>query len=134
MLQKRDDMLPRIETSYPGYSNMYRALTINDTVVANFLIDLRNIQRILLVDKDEECRRFISDDSHIPPKCNLILNLGADEFRAGYRIYANLQPLRRGRILRKSAADQLKYYIIKLSKMCICFYIMRILLIMYFFF
>lgn len=109
MLQKRDAMLPEIETSYPGHLNMFRAITFSDTVVANFLIDHRNIHTILLVDNDESCRRFVENDANIPPKCNLILNLNADEYKAGYRLYSNPHPLTRGRLLRKSAADQLRY-------------------------
>lgn len=99
-------MLPDIETNHPGYMNMFRALNISDTVVANFLIDSREIQKILLVDKKEDCRNFVSRDENIPRKCRLILDTDGDQYLPGFRVYANQERSRITRVLQKSVADQ----------------------------
>ncbi|KAK7586233.1 hypothetical protein V9T40_004109 [Parthenolecanium corni] len=104
--KSRDNMLPDIETNHPGYMNMFRALNISDTVVANFLIDSREIQKILLVDKKEDCRNFVSRDENIPRKCRLILDTDGDQYLPGFRVYANQERSRITRVLQKSVADQ----------------------------
>lgn len=88
---------------------MFRALTISDTVVANFLIDYRNIQKILLVEKSEDCRYLVSRNENTPRNCAVILNLEADQYLPGFRVYANQDRSRLVRVLQKSAADHLKY-------------------------
>jgi hypothetical protein len=71
-------------------------------------MDYRNIQRILLVEKNEDCRHFIMKDENVPPKCIMILNLDGDQFLPGCKMYTNQDRGRRARILRKSAADHLR--------------------------
>lgn len=99
-------MLPKIETSHPEYNNVFRTLSISDTVVANFLIDSREIQLTLLVDRKEHCRNFVSRDENIPVKCKLILDTDGDQYLPGFRVYANQSKSRITRVLQKSVADQ----------------------------
>lgn len=102
-------MLPRIETSHPGYTNMFRALNISDPVVANFLMDSREIHKILLVDRKEDCRHFVSRDDNIPDKCRIILDTDGDQYLPGFRVYANQDKSRITRVLQKSVSDQSRY-------------------------
>ncbi len=88
---------------------MFRALKIKDTVVANFLMDSRNVHTILLVEKKDDARYFVSRDENMPDRCHIILDLDADQYLAGFRVYANSDRSRLTRILQKSVADHQRW-------------------------
>jgi len=94
---------------------MLRALNVKNVVVNNFLMDYANIQSILLVVNDKDCRYFVERDENIPRNCQMILNLNADQFLPGYKVYANQDRNRRTRFLFKSTDDQLRLVYNKLS-------------------
>lgn len=100
------NVISKYETGYDKYYNMLRALNINDPVVANFLIDSRNIHQILLVDDNAVCRQLSSSEKFVP-RCSSIINLKADTYQAGYKFYANMHPTR-SRLLQKSVAEHLR--------------------------
>lgn len=100
------DFISSMEAKHGHYFNMFRALNISDTVVANFLMDSRNIQQILLVDDNATCRSLASSSDFVK-NCTAIINLNADSYQAGYKYYANMNPSR-SRLLQKSVAQHIR--------------------------
>ncbi|XP_065214698.1 structural maintenance of chromosomes protein 6-like [Planococcus citri] len=102
----RNNMLPQIEVRYGSYLNMYRALKISDPVVANFLMDSKNIHQVLLIEDTKICRQLMSDPKWVK-NCSTIINQNADSYNQGCRYYANMRPTR-ARLLQKSVAHHLQ--------------------------
>lgn len=85
---------------------MFRALEFSDTVVANFMIDSKDIHRILLVDDNAVCRQLAKSSDWVE-NCKAIINLKADSYEAGYKFYSNPNPTH-SRLLQKNMAHHLR--------------------------
>ncbi|XP_018302040.1 structural maintenance of chromosomes protein 6 [Mycetomoellerius zeteki] len=76
-------------TYSPQYSNLLEAMVIEDPVVANSLIDQREIECILLIPTNEEACAIMSDATKVPKNCKRAFTLHGDTFfpDPNYRTY-----------------------------------------------
>ena len=76
-------------TYSPQYSNLLEAMVIEDPVVANSLIDQREIECILLIPTNEEACAIMSDGTKVPKNCKRAFTLHGDTFfpDPNYRTY-----------------------------------------------
>ncbi|XP_077474475.1 structural maintenance of chromosomes protein 6 [Stigmatopora argus] len=75
-LPKLHDVRSRA-VNHPSYPTVFQSLEIEDPIVANCLIDQRNIENILLIkNRAEACRVLMS--GRPPPKCNLAFSVEGD--------------------------------------------------------
>ncbi|XP_018392244.1 PREDICTED: structural maintenance of chromosomes protein 6 [Cyphomyrmex costatus] len=76
-------------TYSPQYSNLLEAMVIEDPVVANSLIDQREIECILLIPTNEEACVIMSDATKVPQNCKRAFTLHGDTFfpDPNYRTY-----------------------------------------------
>ncbi|XP_018057117.1 PREDICTED: structural maintenance of chromosomes protein 6 [Atta colombica] len=76
-------------TYSPQYSNLLEAMVIEDPVVANSLIDQREIECILLIPTNEEACAIMSDETKVPKNCKRAFTLHGDTFfpDPNYRTY-----------------------------------------------
>lgn len=103
MLQTRRN-LESYETNSNPYTNMYRTISVKDTVVSNFLVDMRNIHQTLLVDEKDQCRTFFRDDENIPKNCRMALDFEANQYLPGFRVYSQQGRLQ-SKLLQKNVGD-----------------------------
>ncbi|XP_011637103.1 structural maintenance of chromosomes protein 6 [Pogonomyrmex barbatus] len=77
-------------TQSPQYSNLLEAMVIEDSVVANCLIDQREIECILLIPTNDEACIIMSDVTKVPKNCKQAFTLRGDIFYPdpNYRTYA----------------------------------------------
>ncbi|XP_077272905.1 structural maintenance of chromosomes 6 [Temnothorax americanus] len=76
-------------TQSPQYSNLLDAMVIEDPVIANCLIDQREIECILLIPTSEEACVIMSDMTKVPRNCKRAFTLRGDTFYPdpNYRTY-----------------------------------------------
>ncbi|XP_077590063.1 structural maintenance of chromosomes protein 6 [Stigmatopora nigra] len=75
-LPKLHDIRSRA-VNHPSYPTIFQSLEIEDPIVANCLIDQRNIENILLIkNRAEACRLLMS--GRPPPRCNLAFSIEGD--------------------------------------------------------
>ncbi|XP_071562380.1 structural maintenance of chromosomes protein 6-like [Temnothorax nylanderi] len=76
-------------TQSPQYSNLLDAMVIEDPVIANCLIDQREIECILLIPTSEEACKIMSDMTIVPRNCKRAFTLRGDTFYPdpNYRTY-----------------------------------------------
>ncbi|XP_011701842.1 PREDICTED: structural maintenance of chromosomes protein 6 [Wasmannia auropunctata] len=76
-------------THSPQYSNLLEAMVIEDPVVANCLIDQREIECILLIPTNDEACTIMSDAIKVPRNCKRAFTLNGDTFYPdpNYRTY-----------------------------------------------
>ncbi|XP_071562510.1 structural maintenance of chromosomes protein 6-like [Temnothorax nylanderi] len=76
-------------TQSPQYSNLLDAMVIEDPVIANCLIDQREIECILLIPTSEEACVIMSDMTKVPRNCKRAFTLRGDTFypNPNYRSY-----------------------------------------------
>ncbi|XP_017879054.1 structural maintenance of chromosomes protein 6 [Ceratina calcarata] len=88
------------------YSNLLEAMNTSNPVVANCLIDQREVECILLIPTSNEAAEIMSDASRIPRNCKRAITLQCDIFFPDphYRSYGGPRNLK-GRYLQASATD-----------------------------
>ncbi|XP_045775943.1 structural maintenance of chromosomes protein 6 [Maniola jurtina] len=71
------------------HSSALQALLVEDTVVANFLIDNLALERVLLVPDHETAVRLADTPARVPPNCAKIVTLDCSEYHPApdYRSY-----------------------------------------------
>ncbi|XP_076651994.1 structural maintenance of chromosomes 6 isoform X2 [Halictus rubicundus] len=96
-------------TRSPDYSNLLDAMDISDPVVANSLIDQREIECVLLIPTSKEAANIMSDGSKVPRNCKRAFTQTGDTFYPDpdYRSYGGPRHLR-ARFLQVSVSDAIK--------------------------
>ncbi|XP_012539107.1 structural maintenance of chromosomes protein 6 isoform X2 [Monomorium pharaonis] len=76
-------------TQSPDYSNLLEAMVIEDPVIANCLIDQREIECVLLIPTNDEACVIMSDATKVPKNCKRAFNLHGDTYfpDPNYRTY-----------------------------------------------
>lgn len=76
-------------TQSPQYSNLLEAMVIEDPVIANCLIDQREIECVLLIPTSDEACTIMSDVAKVPKRCKRAFTLRGDTFYPdpNYRSY-----------------------------------------------
>jgi len=76
-------------TQSSQYSNLLEAMVIEDPVVANCLIDQREIECVLLIPTNDEACMIMSDATKVPRNCKRAFTLNGDTFfpDPNYRTY-----------------------------------------------
>ena len=77
-------------TRSPKYQNLLEAMEISNPVIANYLIDQREIECILLIPTSDEACAVMSDASKVPRNCRAAITKNADLFfpDPSYRTYS----------------------------------------------
>ncbi|KZC07283.1 PREDICTED: structural maintenance of chromosomes protein 6 [Dufourea novaeangliae] len=93
-------------TRSPNYSNLLDAMEISDPVVANCLIDQREVECVLLIPTSKEAADIMSDASKVPRNCKRAFTQQADTFYPDpyYRSYGGPRGLK-ARFLQVSVSD-----------------------------
>ncbi|XP_012263077.2 structural maintenance of chromosomes protein 6 [Athalia rosae] len=96
-------------TRAPGYQNLLEAMEISDPVVANCLIDQREVECVLLIPTSKEASEMLSDVHRVPKNCHRALTQQGDTFfpDPNYRSYGGRQGLR-ARYLQVSTTEAIK--------------------------
>ncbi|XP_015590762.1 structural maintenance of chromosomes protein 6 isoform X2 [Cephus cinctus] len=96
-------------TSAPGYINMLQAMEISDPVVANSLIDGRELECVLLVPTCEEAFKLMEDARRVPRNCKQCITLQGDTVYPdpNYRVYGG-RPGLKARVLQVSTAEAIR--------------------------
>ncbi|XP_076300336.1 structural maintenance of chromosomes 6 [Lasioglossum baleicum] len=96
-------------THSPDYSNLLDAMDISDPVVANSLIDQREVECVLLIPTSKEASDIMSDASKVPANCKRAFTQRADTFYPDphYRSYGGPRGLK-ARFLQVSVSDAIK--------------------------
>ncbi|XP_053975498.1 structural maintenance of chromosomes protein 6 [Hylaeus volcanicus] len=90
----------------PHYSNLLNAMEISDPVVANCLIDQREVECVLLIPTSKEAADIMCNASKVPPNCRRAFTQQGDTFYPDphYRSYGGPRGLR-ARFLQVSVTD-----------------------------
>ncbi|XP_076163825.1 structural maintenance of chromosomes 6 isoform X2 [Ptiloglossa arizonensis] len=93
-------------TCSPNYSNLLDAMDISDPVVANCLIDQREVECVLLIPTSKEASEIMSDSSKVPQNCKTAFTQQGDTFYPDphYRSYGGPRGLK-ARFLQVSVTD-----------------------------
>lgn len=96
-------------TRAPGFYNLLDVIEISDCIVANCLIDQREVECVLLIPTSAEASDMLSDVRTVPPNCKRAITKQGDLFfpDPNYRSYGGRQGLR-ARFLQASATDAIK--------------------------
>ncbi|XP_012348416.1 structural maintenance of chromosomes protein 6 isoform X1 [Apis florea] len=93
-------------TKSPHYSNLLDAMDISDPVIANCLIDQREIECVLLIPTSKEAAEIMSDVSKVPRNCKRAFTQQGDMFYPDphYRSYGGSRGLK-AKFLQVSVTD-----------------------------
>lgn len=96
-------------TRAPGYYNLLESMEFSDPVVANCLIDQREVESVLLIPTSQEASEMLSDVRRVPPNCKRALTQQGDTFfpDPNYRSYGG-KPNFRARLLQVSTTEAIK--------------------------
>lgn len=99
----------RLCTRAPGYCNLLEAMEFSDPVVANCLIDQREVECVLLIPTSQEACEMLSDVRKVPHNCKRALTQQADTFfpDPNYRSYGGKAGMR-PRFLQVSTTEAIK--------------------------
>ncbi|XP_046424795.1 structural maintenance of chromosomes protein 6 [Neodiprion fabricii] len=67
-------------TRAPGFKNLLEMMEISDPIVANCLIDQREVECILLIPTSQKASEMLSDRRKVPRNCKRAITLQGDEF------------------------------------------------------
>ena len=93
-------------TYSPNYSNLLDAMDISDPVVANCLIDQKEVECVLLIPTSKEASAIMSDATKVPRNCKRAFTQQGDTFYPDphYRSYGGARGLK-ARYLQVSVTD-----------------------------
>lgn len=96
-------------TRSSNYSNLLDAMEISDPIVANCLIDSREVECIVLIPTGKEAADIMSDASNVPQNCKRAITQKGDIFYPDpqYRSYSGPRDLK-ARFLQVSVSDTIK--------------------------
>uniref|UniRef100_A0A1B6G830 Rad50/SbcC-type AAA domain-containing protein n=1 Tax=Cuerna arida TaxID=1464854 RepID=A0A1B6G830_9HEMI len=109
------------ETGNHKYMSLSGALEIDNSVVANCLIDQQEIETVLLIPTNAEAYNLLDEPHKVPRNCNKAFTLTGDLFfpAPNYKSYSNSRPVTHATLLQAKQEDlvrNLKSEIIKFSQ------------------